>query len=136
MIPGVKQVNLTSVVQSVRENEPVKQAAGQNKTQSSANLQRSVQSAKALGNRNVGGVVLCSALAPGQRLFPLFYMGQSVGHLSGPGVFVRAAARRFAGFVRVLLPGRMFDAVYTGRERGAVPEHLSLSEKAENPFSK
>ena len=40
MIPGVKQVNLTSVVQSVRENEPVKQAAGQNKTQSSANLQR------------------------------------------------------------------------------------------------
>lgn len=40
MIPGVKQVNLTSVVQSVRENEPVKQAAGQNKTQSTANLQR------------------------------------------------------------------------------------------------
>lgn len=47
----------------------------------SRNIQWPVQSTQAVGNRYVGGIILCSALETGDGIFPLFYFRESFYYL-------------------------------------------------------
>ena len=89
-----------------------------------------------MGNWNVGGSVLCSAIETGNRFFQVFYIRQSVHYILGPCLFIWTDTRNCLGVLRLFFLCRLAHPIYSSRLHFAFFEYVYLSEKAAHSVSK
>ncbi len=82
------------------------------------------------------GMGMLEGLETGNCVFALFYLGKSLGDLSGYGVSFWTHTRSSLSIVRVLLLGGLPHAVYCCCGSGFICQYVSLSKKIEYSISK